>query len=148
MLREERLALTKHQQKSGCRLIIKPSLEYPEYGHPARLVRLRSLVSFLKGTTDELAQVAINEQMSPEENVTIVGDWFAAESVSARIGHGYRQTIFTCHAPSMRSRIELFDQEFDEQLAVADWRPESSRQSAIEYLKRLIAQLVAQPPQA
>jgi hypothetical protein len=148
VLREERLALTKHQQKSGCRLIINPSLEFGKFGLPARLTRLRSLVAFLEGTTDELAQVALNEEMSTEENVTIVGDWFAAESVSARIGHGYRQTIFTRHAPSMRSRIELFDQEFHEQLAATQWRPETSRQSAIEYLRHLIAQLEAQPPQA
>ncbi len=143
VLREERLALTKHQQKSGCRLIIKPSLKYPAFGRSARLVRLRSLVAFLEDTTDELAQVALNEEMSAEENVTIVGDWFAAESVSARIGHGYRQTIFTCHAPSMRSRIELFDQEFHEQLALTGWQPETSRLSAIKYLQHLIAELEA-----
>jgi hypothetical protein len=71
--------------------------------------------------------------------VIIVGDWFAAESVSAKEGHGYRQTAFTCHAPSMRSRIELFDQEFTELLANLGWKPETSRESAIQYIQKILA---------
>jgi len=52
--------------------------------------------------------------MHIEKNVTIVGDWFFAESVSAALGEGYKHTIFTRHAPSIRSRIEAFDQEFED----------------------------------
>lgn len=123
--REERLALGKHQERSGCRLIVKPALKYEEYGPRARLVRLQSLVKFLEDTTNELAEVAVNAQMPDQENVTIVGDWFAAEAVSAKTGHGYRQTIFTSHAPSMCSRIEQFDQEFYAPLAKNGWHAET-----------------------
>jgi hypothetical protein len=141
VLREERLALDKHAKASGCRLIIDPDLKYPRFGPPALVVRLETLLCFLKEMTNDNTQVAVMRESHPSENVLIVGDWFAAESVSAKEGHGYRQTVFTCHAPSMRSRIELFDKEFSELLTNRGWTAETSRESAIQYIQAILDEL-------
>lgn len=63
----------------------------------------------------------------------------------ASIGQGYRQTIFTRHAPSMQTRIELFDREFNELLRLSKWSAESSRTKAIEELKVKIIELRDKP---
>ncbi len=141
--REERLALTAHVREAGCRLIIDPTIGYAEYGPEARVVRLQCLADFLDSMGDDLAQVAIGRHMDEQQSLTIVGDWFAAESVSGAIGQGYRQTIFTRHAPSMQSRIDLFDQEFDGLLADTGWPAEESRSRAVRTLRDLIAELTA-----
>lgn len=114
--RGERIALEKHARKEGCKLIIDPYISYDIYGVEARLVRLQGLIDFLESMIKEnvKVEVVINQGMNVEESVTIVGDWFAAESISSSMGHGYRQTIFTHHAPSMKMKIDLFDQEFEE----------------------------------
>lgn len=139
--RDERIALEKHASKSGCRLIIYPYLKYEMYGNAARKVRLETLVDFLESMPDDKVQVAINYELDQGENLTLVGDWFLAESVSGTIGQGYRQTIFSCHAPSMRSRIELFDQEFDELLQAMGWIASSSKRAAINIIKEIIADI-------
>lgn len=143
--REERIALEKHAKVSGCRLIIDPSLSYDEYGTKARIVRLETLIKFLKSMPNDKVQVAINRKMHQEESLTLVGDWFAAEAVSASIGQGYRQTIFTQHAPSMQSRIELFDQEFNELIQELGWKAETSRETAIITINEIIAELKNEP---
>ncbi|MEW6210415.1 MAG: toll/interleukin-1 receptor domain-containing protein [Acidobacteriota bacterium] len=140
--RRERMALEKHARASGCRIIIDPSITYRKYGPKARMVRLGTLVEFLESMTDDMAEVAILEPgAGAQESITIVGDWFYAESVSASIGKGYRQTIFTRHAPSMRGKIELFDQEFEEQLQREKWTARSSRREAIKRLKKLMGEI-------
>jgi hypothetical protein len=139
--REERLALEKHARASGCRLIIDPTLPYEQYGRQARIVRLETLLEFLESMPDDKVQVAFNTRMHREESITLVGDWFAAQSVSVSITRGYRQTVFTTHAPSMESRIELFDQEFDELLQDSRWTPSSSRLAAISSIKEVVAGL-------
>lgn len=141
VLREERLALDKHAKASGCRLIIDPDLKYPKFGPDARVVRLETLMYFLKEMTNDNTQVAVMSESHSSENILIVGDWFAAESVSTKEGHGYRQTVFTCHAPSMCSRIELFDKEFSELLTNMGWTAETSRESAIQYIQKILDEL-------
>lgn len=91
--------------------------------------------------TDELCQIAFHREMKHEESITIVGDWFSAESVSAKIGEGYRQTIFTRHAPSMITKIADFDSEFNEHLETLNWKAETSRLSAIEAIEKIVAEL-------
>ncbi|WP_321508185.1 toll/interleukin-1 receptor domain-containing protein [uncultured Methanoregula sp.] len=140
-LREERVALEKHARVAGCRLIINPWLDYEKYGFTARIVRLCSIIQFLRKDTIDI-EVALNDQLSESESVTIVGDWFQAESYSAKLGQGFRQTIFTRHAPSMQPRIELFDQEFDELLHTSGWTRGNSRLKAIEAVKTIITVLI------
>lgn len=142
--RKERLALEKHALLEGCRLIIDPSLSYSKYGPSARRVRLECLVKFLEAMSNDLAQIGISEpKIDIETSITIVGDWFLAEAVSAAYGRGYRQTIFTRHAPSMMDKIEQFDQEFHECLQRTGWDTENSREEAISYLNKIIQELKA-----
>lgn len=138
--RKERIALEKHAKVSGCRLIIN-TLIMAERSERAQRVRLQTLLEFLDSMPDDKVQIVINRELQPQESLTIVGDWFAAESVSGSVIQGFRQTIFTCHAPSMQSRIELFDQEFEELLQNAGWTAETSRSAAIKEIKETIERL-------
>lgn len=139
--RKERIALERHADLAGCRLIINPWLTYPFYGQKARISRLRQLLLFLQGRTEKLCQVAVSKDMDEDQSVTILGDWFAAESVSVRIGQGYRQTIFTCHAPSIAEKIEAFDQEFQELLQVEGVTPDRSCARAVDVIQGLLQKL-------
>lgn len=146
--REERIALEAHARVAGCKLIINPAIAYRQYGESARIVRLRCLLDFLESMPDDKCQVAIDLKMAHSESVTIVGDWFSAESVSAQIGRGYRQTIFTRHAPSMVSKTDAFDREFDERLDANGWQAETSRTRAIEEIRRILDEAKQNMPPA
>jgi hypothetical protein len=87
--------------------------DYSALGPAVKSLRLRALIEFLDSMPDDKVKVVFHRAVSPH-SLTIVGDWFMAESVSADIKKGYRQTIFTRHAPSIRDRIAAFDQEFEE----------------------------------
>lgn len=139
--REERLALEKHARQSGCRIIVDPSITFDEFGPEARLARLQTLLEFLDGMPDDRVWVAFSQEMDREESITIVGDWFAAAAVSRAARQGYRQTIFTRHAPSMQTRIDLFDDEFSELLEQSGWKAESSREAAIAEIETIVADL-------
>lgn len=139
--REERLAFDNHAKSAGCKIIINPYLEFEQYGVSARIVRLRSLLEFLESMTDEKCQVAFHLEMIHAESLTILGDWFSAESVSAIVGEGYKQTIFTRHAPSMITKIANFDSEFNEHIETLNWKAETSRPSAIEAIEKIVAEL-------
>jgi len=135
---EERRAMSDHATEVGCKLIINPYLTYDKYGKAALKVRLECLLEFLNSMSDEKCRLAFNPEMDHNENVTILGDWFAAESVSARIGQGYRQTNFSRHAPSMLSKINMFDQEFNECLDALQWNAENSRSRAIAIIQDIV----------
>jgi hypothetical protein len=139
-VRKERLALEEHARIMGCRLIINPYLLYEMYGDDARKSRLESLIEFLESMPDDKVQVAINRNMV-NENITIVGDWFAAESVSAFPGRGYRQTIFTRHAPNILEKIGLFDLEFNELIRNLKWTAELSKSAAINTINGILIDL-------
>jgi hypothetical protein len=136
--RQERLALQRHAQVAGCKLIINPGLKYEGYGPDARLCRLESLLKFLKEMNDTHCWVAIQEGMDPRISITILGNWFTAESLAGSGGKGYRQTIFTRHAPTIMEKIDNFDAEFDELLAAAGVKPIDSRKAAINILDKEI----------
>jgi hypothetical protein len=145
--RNERLALTPHAENAGCRLIISDG-EYieREYGKSeksaeviARKVRLETLLEFLKSMPSDKVEIVIKKNLNPRSSITIVGDWFVAESISGSILEGYQQTVFNRHAPSIRHKTELFDREFDDLLNGQP--PESSRDTAIEKIEHIIADL-------
>jgi hypothetical protein len=126
---------------AGCKLIVNPFLKYEAYGRQARFVRLKSLYHFLREMPDEKCQVAVRRDLDHEVSNTYVGDWFSAESVSAVVGKGYFQTIFTRHAALLQERIANFDCEFAELLAENNISPEGSRCHALEVIGREIAAL-------
>jgi hypothetical protein len=139
--RRERLALQWHACNSGARLIICPEvMTNPKTGRAplVALTRFQTLVDFLKRAPDtiELRHGAQNHG----ENVTIVGDWFMATSVIGTRKTGYRQTIFTRHAPTIGERIKLFKREFDDMQQFPGTG--SSRQNAIAYLRNEIERLL------
>jgi len=144
-LRQERNALETHVAKAGCRLVIDPTQTYEKYGPAARIARLKVLLQFLESMPSDKIQVAIDSEMHLEESLTIVGDWFLAESVSALKGEGYRQTNFTRHAPSILRRVEAFDEDFEHLLDDLDWKAGSSRDSAILELHDIIDEIKTKP---
>jgi len=141
LLREERLIFEEHARERGCSLIIDPYLSYDKYGPDARKTRLNTLLDFLNSMPDEKVRVAIRKDQAKEESLTIVGDWFTAESISASPGKGYQQTVFTRHAPTVESRIELTDREIEELLNAQGIEHYSSRRAAIAELEKLVKEI-------
>jgi hypothetical protein len=143
VLLEERLALTEHAKKKGCRIVIDLDIDYKFYGGDAKRSRLQRLLRFLHSMPDPLCEVAIAGQglskSMTSKSTTIVGDWFAAQSISGKPGQGYKQTIFTRHSPTIARMIEEFDRRFAQCL---DGLPaEKSREYAIGEIERRIADL-------
>jgi hypothetical protein len=127
--REERLALERHARASGCKLIIFPSIEFTKLGPCVKRTRLSTLIEFLEKMPDDKVEVAISD-FDTKGNLTIIGDWFLAESMLPGPG-GYRQTIFKWHAPTVFEQIRQFDQQF---AALREQRP-WSRSEVIERLR-------------
>ncbi len=136
LLRCERLALEWHAREAGAKLIVCPDITLSLRGASAAKARLLELKRFLKDAGDNgiNVEVARGAKIDHPENVTIIGDWFMAASVLGTPKAGYRQTIFTRHAQTVRERIALFEQQFKE---CALWPGTgSSRERAIAYLDR------------
>jgi hypothetical protein len=146
-LRSERIALDKHANEKGCKLIVNPSLSFDKYGWKAKILRLTYLKDYIN---DMLArgksiEVAIDRSMKENESITIVGDWFLAESYSSALGTGFRQTIFTTHAPSMKTRIETFEHEFEHLLKKMGCDGPDSARRAIDYIDEEIKRIESDP---
>jgi hypothetical protein len=80
--------------------------------------------------------------ISPEArsgNLTIVGDWFSAESVSHRAGDAHRQTIFTWHPPSVLRLMRKFDEQFVEIASESRIDLASSKENAIAMINLILA---------
>lgn len=109
----ERLILQEHAFEEGCRLIIDPTIKLSNYSNQAMISRLKFLLGFINSfPKNKELSIAIDTKMESKHNLTIVGDWFAAEAVSVSPKGGYIQTIFTRHAPAVQEYIENFDMEF------------------------------------
>jgi hypothetical protein len=141
----ERQVLEINAREAGCRLIVDPMEDYDRnYGPGATRARLQTLVEFLQqdyspGGNVEIVLDRRQDRGHGLRSVTLVGDWFVAEAVAGTT-HGYRQTIFTRHAASVRSAIEEFDNEFKNLLDEQNIPAASSRDVAIQQLQELINQ--------
>lgn len=138
--REERKALEKHAIQKGCRLIIDPS--YAKAGNRSKLAartRIKSLIEFLESMPDDKVVIAIMKEPQEFESLTIVGDWFLAESVSFKFFGGFTNTVFTRNAEEIFNRIEYFEAELEELLEENKWTEKNSRVKAIEALKILVS---------
>ncbi|MFO1045284.1 MAG: toll/interleukin-1 receptor domain-containing protein [Planctomycetaceae bacterium] len=107
--RAERTSLEQHFREAGCMLLVNPYYVYESSGPRAYAVRLLSLYQFLKSTTKGSVVVILSSKVGVHESVTIVGDVFAAMAIAGSSRNGYKQTVFTTHAPSMKSRHIHFD---------------------------------------
>ncbi|MBN1418048.1 MAG: hypothetical protein JXP34_04690 [Planctomycetes bacterium] len=75
-----------------------------------------------------------------EGSLTIIGDWFVAESRVPRPG-GYRQTIFSWHAPTVLRAVRRFDEQFDALYARRESPGRSSRDAAVARIQQEIDKL-------
>ncbi len=110
---EERKALEAHARNGRCDLIVDPTIPYKGHGMAARKVRLEILRDALRSMQEDGINVRIvTSEMARGGNLTIVGDWFVAESIVPR-PDGYRQTIFKWHGPTVLEAIRQFDDQFE-----------------------------------
>lgn len=134
----ERKALQQHAGKEGCLLIINPMYVLDGRSDLAAKTRLKTLINFLTGLDPEKNAVAIRRKPGYTESLTIVGDWFLAESVSFRDGDGYTNTFFTRNAAEIARRIHTFDEELDDLLAESGWTRSNSCSKTIMELEKVI----------
>jgi hypothetical protein len=153
LLLDERISLTEHARVAGCSLIIDPDLDFKGLGVDARIARLTELLRFLEeelkptpNSKDPLVQIALSKRVAEHDNLTIVGDWFYSESVATSFKTGYRQTVFTTHAPTVDARLTEFDQEFSDALTSCGWTAENSAAKAAEHLKKIVNTLTSGSP--
>jgi hypothetical protein len=112
LLPAERIALEKHARAEGCTLIIDPDSNNTALDTDVYLARIRTLIAFLDSMEDDEARVVTRCTGCPE-NLLIVGDHFAAQSLSVQARVGYRQVIATWHAPTVLRYVRDFDAQFD-----------------------------------
>lgn len=139
--RGERLALQKHADVAGCRLIINPGYAMKGRTKTASRTRLQEIIDFLKNMPDEKVGIAIEDKSTNVESLTIVGDWFLAESVSFRMGDGFTNTFFTRNAAEITKRIEDFDHELNSLIRSRGWTINNSRKNTIGELSKVINSL-------
>lgn len=139
LLSEERRALEQHAQIKGCRLIIHPTITLHFCGNEAIKKRLERLLEFLDVMPDDKIEVAIS-RASIRGNLTIVGDWFYAES-RIPTQEGFRRTIFDFHPPDVLRYIKQFDEEFKQLNKDVNLDRVSSREYAIAKIQKSINNL-------
>jgi hypothetical protein len=136
-MREERVALERHARAKGCSLVIDPTFPLSQREPNTTRAYLSVLLEFLESMPDRACKVAMTSK-ALQGNITIVGDWFVADSVAARRRVGYRQTVFQWHAPTVLQRVREFDREFDGYLRQQRTRPTASRRAAIARIEEIL----------
>ena len=139
--RLERLALEKHIKAEGYKLIITPKYATKNRSKKAAKTRIKTLISFLKIKHSQISTVAFQTENTGIQSLTIVGDWFLAESVSFNQGDGFTNTFFTRDAAEIARRTEDFDCELQDLLDQKDWTEKDSRKKAIRVLKKKLKKL-------
>lgn len=141
----ERKALQAHARAKGCRLVINPYLiRCPRYSSTAQRARLGTFLEFLRGMPPDKADVVIDRDMDFNESVTILGDWFSAESYYRPETGGFMQTMFTTYAPGIKTKIETFDSEFETLLSENGIRTGGSLPAAISLIETMIEEIRVQ----
>ena len=149
-LRQEREIMTLRAEEDGCDLILDPFVTLNEqkssdtqvrlkHAPDATAPRLRTLIEFLSDMPDDKARVVL-QKGKIDGSLIAVGDLFVAEAVVPHYRGGYRQTMFTHHAPTVLSRVRDFDRLFAELLDEQNVEGRSSREVAIDTLRDLLAE--------
>jgi hypothetical protein len=134
-LYKERKVLGELAARDGCSLIIDPAASgHERLSAAARKIRLETLKAFLLNEQSFPDVRVVVRHRSDPGNLLIVGDWMCAQSITPAAG-GYRQTLFTWHAPTVLARIKEFDSVF------SSCRQETGRQEAASMLAEEIARL-------
>ena len=134
--REERRALEWHARKAGCRLIVDPSLRFKNRGLDQTVVRLETLLAFLESVKGFEVEIVLSPQ-ALEGSLTLVGDWFVAESLVPRPG-GYLQTVFNWHSPTVSLWTRRFDQLFSDLCREQKLNPAESLKLAMDRIRTII----------
>lgn len=135
---QERVALEKHAERAGFKIIITPDYVFKGRDRRSVVARLQTLIAFLQNSVSNPTVVAIQSVETARESLTIVGDWFLAESVSFKTGDGFTNTFFTRDAFEIARRTEDFECELQELLDQKGWTQENSKEKAIEELKKIL----------
>jgi hypothetical protein len=133
--REERLALGAHAMAGGCKLMVDPEAVSDALGSEARKVRLRNLHRFLTQAGSRVQ--AITHVRGAEGNLTILGNWWAAESLALQF-HGYGVATFTWHAGLVKRFADEFDEEFSIRCEERGIKAEESAQFALAEIERVL----------
>jgi hypothetical protein len=136
--RAERRQFEIHARLAGCDLMVDPTFGLERNGPEATQTRLRILLQFIQEMRDDRLRILFSPR-ARRGNLSIVGDWFSAESVSPRPGEGHRQTVFNWHAPSVLKMIRKFDEEFEEMYTESGLEPGASRMAAILTITSILA---------
>jgi hypothetical protein len=146
--RKERQILEKHARKAGFSLIINPNIRFTDRDKVAVKLRIKTLLKFLEDiqkTNREAAKdkkikvvIALDKNLPKREHLTILGDYFYGETLSAQKGAGLRNTLFTRNAPSVAAKIEEFDEELRSKLKVSE---KDSLDYAIRRLKKKLKKI-------
>lgn len=167
-LREERRCLEIHARAQGCDLLIDPqaavtgsvaaggaagvdqntneAVSAAGLVDSAKLVRLRCLIDFLESFGQGKHGVrVVCSPIAKQASTTILGEWFCSDTRLRLPREGWRQTIFTWHAPTVRLARErlqdLFDAQLIKQFGSADVAEGETRRRAIELLQAQVDQL-------
>jgi hypothetical protein len=133
---EERRALEAHAREAGCKLIVNPELIVKNYVKTAQTARLGTFLEFIESMPDDKIVIAFDSNLNFSETVTLVGDWFSSEAFSRTLNSGFKQAIFTRHAPGIRRKIDAFEEELNYLLKKCGLKPEESKSAAVKEIKR------------
>lgn len=144
LLRRERIALQTVAVSYGCDLIIDPWIASPtdpsgprlKYSDQASVERLRQQRDFLTDSDDKVRVVMRKGEI--DSNVTILGDWVSATAVVPHYKTGYKQTIFTWHAPTVLEHIQDFDRDFQDALDEAGLTPAKAKAQVIATMEQIM----------
>ena len=136
--RIERQTLQVHAEKSGCDLLIDPDFCLERHGIEATMARLKILLEFLKDKREVNDVRVVISEKAHQANLTFIGDWFSAESVSPKVGESHSRTIFCRHAPTVLSQMRSFDDQFNKLLSQQVSSPEASRDWVIGYITEIL----------
>jgi hypothetical protein len=146
--RAERKIMERHALKEGFSLIINPEIKYTDRPKSAKKARLKTLLKFLKKVNkknkkrkpDNQIKVRIAFDTTPSENehLTIVGDYFLSQTLSAQAGSGLANTFFSRNALFVQSKALDFDEEMKIRLADLNIKPKESLKLALEIIPKFI----------
>lgn len=138
---DEREALEKNARKSGCKLILNPEIALNGISKASAKARLENIVHFLDSMKDDMIDVAFARDQAFSRNVTIVGDWFSAESYYNAETKSYMQTMISTYAPGILGKIESFDNEFNDLMLSSGITYGASRKEAIKKIRAILENL-------
>jgi hypothetical protein len=149
-LAQERRALERHAREKGCTLIIDP--EVPRTDHNpadrrrflvARRCRLTVFREFLDSMPDDQVEVVCSPR-AREANITMVGDWFLAESRLRHPVEGWRQTFFNWYSPEVLQAARQFEQIAGDLTQAYAPEPGTSRRKALADITRVLKDVEAE----